>query len=150
MEVIQGDITDYSSVLEASRGAHVIVHMASLVDVWYKIPDSLIYSVNIKGEAPTGLVVIRDGEETPIGERFHPGNHKPEEIASRLEDFQGLVSACDLIITRRSNKWSSCGGGCSWKEKGILNVTVSKLFKISKQVFTMQSSIFLLYLENNF
>lgn len=53
VEVIQGDITDYSSVLEASRGAHVIVHMASLVDVWYKIPDSLIYSVNIKGEAPT-------------------------------------------------------------------------------------------------
>lgn len=63
MEVIQGDITDYSSVLEASRGAHVIVHMASLVDVWYKIPDSLIYSVNIKGEAPTGLVEIRDGEK---------------------------------------------------------------------------------------
>lgn len=100
MEVIQGDITDYSSVLEASRGAHVIVHVASLVDVWYKIPDSLIYSVNIKGEAPTGRVVIRDGEETPIGERLHPGNHKREEIASGLEDFQGLVSACDLIITR--------------------------------------------------
>lgn len=102
MEVIQGDITDYSGVLEASRGAHVIVHMASLVDVWYKIPDSLIYSVNIKGEAPTGLVGIRDGEETPTGERFHPGNHKWDEIASRLEDFQGLVSACDLIITRRA------------------------------------------------
>lgn len=67
VEVIQGDITDYSSVLEASHGADVIVHMASLVDVWHKIPESLIYSVNIKGEAPTGLMIkIRDGAETPI------------------------------------------------------------------------------------
>lgn len=50
VEVIQGDITDYGSVLEASRSADVIIHMASLVDVWHKIPDSLIHSVNIKGE----------------------------------------------------------------------------------------------------
>lgn len=53
VEVIQGDITDYSGVLEASRGADILVHMASLVDVWHKVPESLIYSVNIKGEAPT-------------------------------------------------------------------------------------------------
>lgn len=85
VEVIQGDITDYSSVLEASRGADVIVHMASLVDVWHKIPESLIYSVNIKGGAPTGLMMkIRDGKETPIREHLHPGNHKPDEIASGL------------------------------------------------------------------
>lgn len=51
VEVIQGDITDYSSVLEASRGADAIVHMASLVDVWHRIPESLIHSVNINGEA---------------------------------------------------------------------------------------------------
>ncbi|XP_028310537.1 3 beta-hydroxysteroid dehydrogenase type 7 [Gouania willdenowi] len=47
--VIQGDITDYSSVLEASRGADVVVHSASLVDVWHKVPESLIYSVNVTG-----------------------------------------------------------------------------------------------------
>lgn len=88
VEVIQGDITDYGRVLEASRGAHVIVHMASLVDVWHKIPDSLIYSVNIKGEAPAGLVGVRDGEETPVYQRLHLGNHKPEEITSCLEDFK--------------------------------------------------------------
>ncbi|XP_073349889.1 3 beta-hydroxysteroid dehydrogenase type 7 [Pagrus major] len=47
--VIQGDITDYSSVLEASRGADVVIHTASLVDVWYRIPENLIYSVNVTG-----------------------------------------------------------------------------------------------------
>lgn len=50
MVVIQGDITDYTSVLEASRGADVIIHAASLVDVWHKIPETLIYSVNVTGE----------------------------------------------------------------------------------------------------
>lgn len=81
VEVIQGDITDYSGVLEASRGADVIIHTASLVDVWHKIPDSLIYSVNINGETPTGLVrkKIRDGEETSL--ITHAGSHKPEETS---------------------------------------------------------------------
>lgn len=50
MEIIQGDIADYSRVLEASRGVDVIVHTASLVDVWHKIPESVMYSVNVKGE----------------------------------------------------------------------------------------------------
>lgn len=49
--VIQGDITDYESVLEASRGTDVVIHTASLVDVWYKVPEPLIYSVNVTGEA---------------------------------------------------------------------------------------------------
>ncbi|XP_038561869.1 3 beta-hydroxysteroid dehydrogenase type 7 [Micropterus salmoides] len=46
---IQGDITDYSSVLEASRGVDVVIHTASLVDVWHRIPDTIIYSVNVTG-----------------------------------------------------------------------------------------------------
>ncbi|XP_013880456.1 3 beta-hydroxysteroid dehydrogenase type 7 [Austrofundulus limnaeus] len=47
--VIRGDITDYSSVLEAVRGADVVIHAASLVDVWHKVPEDLIYSVNVTG-----------------------------------------------------------------------------------------------------
>ncbi|KAK3520745.1 hypothetical protein QTP70_032260 [Hemibagrus guttatus] len=48
--VIQGDITEYCSVLEACRGADLVVHSASLVDVWYRVPEETIYSVNIGGE----------------------------------------------------------------------------------------------------
>uniref|UniRef100_A0A8D3CE57 Hydroxy-delta-5-steroid dehydrogenase, 3 beta- and steroid delta-isomerase n=1 Tax=Scophthalmus maximus TaxID=52904 RepID=A0A8D3CE57_SCOMX len=47
--VIQGDITDYNSVLEASRGADVVIHTASLVDVWHRVPETLIHSVNVTG-----------------------------------------------------------------------------------------------------
>lgn len=49
--VIQGDITDYGSVLEASRGADVVVHMASLVDVWHRVPPSAIHAVNVTGQS---------------------------------------------------------------------------------------------------
>ncbi|KAG7334609.1 hypothetical protein KOW79_001205 [Hemibagrus wyckioides] len=47
--VIQGDITDYCSVLEACHGADLVVHSASLVDVWYRVPEETIYSVNVGG-----------------------------------------------------------------------------------------------------
>lgn len=58
--VIQGDITDYSSVLEASRGADVVIHTASLVDVWHRVPETLIYSVNVTGEI-WGVVIPLQG-----------------------------------------------------------------------------------------
>ncbi|XP_060945401.1 3 beta-hydroxysteroid dehydrogenase type 7 [Limanda limanda] len=46
---IQGDITDYSNVLEASRGVDVVIHMASIVDVWHRVPETVIYAVNVTG-----------------------------------------------------------------------------------------------------
>ncbi|XP_057674010.1 3 beta-hydroxysteroid dehydrogenase type 7 isoform X1 [Corythoichthys intestinalis] len=49
VRLIQGDITNYDSVLEASRGAHVVIHTASLVDVWHKVQEALIYAVNVTG-----------------------------------------------------------------------------------------------------
>ncbi|RVE69870.1 hypothetical protein OJAV_G00082170 [Oryzias javanicus] len=49
VSVIQGDITDYSCVLEATRGVDVVIHTASLVDVWHRVPESCIYSVNVTG-----------------------------------------------------------------------------------------------------
>lgn len=70
MVVIQGDITDYNSVLEASRGADVVIHTASLVDVWHRVPENVIYSVNVTGETSRQWVMIlrkRDGKETSEG-----------------------------------------------------------------------------------
>lgn len=49
MVVIQGDITDYKGVLAATHGADVVIHAASLVDVWHKVPEKLIYTVNVTG-----------------------------------------------------------------------------------------------------
>lgn len=110
VEVVQGDITDYSSVLEASRGADLIVHMASLVDVWHRIPESLIYSVNIKGEAHLTLTLHRADGENRGGREKHPftsvfSSGKQQSGGNRLlpgGDFQGLPFAWDLDFARLS------------------------------------------------
>ncbi|KPP61570.1 3 beta-hydroxysteroid dehydrogenase type 7-like [Scleropages formosus] len=47
--VIQGDITNYHSVLASAQGADLVIHMASLIDVWYKVPDQVLYDVNVQG-----------------------------------------------------------------------------------------------------
>ncbi|KAJ8245910.1 hypothetical protein GJAV_G00261600 [Gymnothorax javanicus] len=47
--VTQGDVTDYASVLAAAQGADLIIHTASLVDVWHKVPENAIYAVNVQG-----------------------------------------------------------------------------------------------------
>ena len=47
--VLQGDITDYLSVREAVRGADVVIHSASLVDVWHKVSPAVIHAVNVTG-----------------------------------------------------------------------------------------------------
>lgn len=48
--VTQGDITDYSSVLEVSKGADLVIHTASLVDVWHRVPETVIQAVNVQGK----------------------------------------------------------------------------------------------------
>ncbi|XP_035263043.1 3 beta-hydroxysteroid dehydrogenase type 7-like [Anguilla anguilla] len=47
--VTQGDITDYSSVLAAAQGVDLVIHTASLVDVWHRVPEKAIHAVNVQG-----------------------------------------------------------------------------------------------------
>ncbi|XP_067089807.1 3 beta-hydroxysteroid dehydrogenase type 7 [Osmerus mordax] len=59
--VVQGDITDYSSVVEVSQGATVVIHTASLVDVWHRVPESVIEAVNVKGTVNVINACIENG-----------------------------------------------------------------------------------------
>lgn len=47
--LVQGDITDYGNVRDALQGADLVIHAASLVDVWYRVPEKAIYAVNVQG-----------------------------------------------------------------------------------------------------
>lgn len=120
VEVIQGDITDYSGVLEASRGVDVIIHTASLVDVWHKIPDSVIYSVNINGETPTGLVGGKNQGWRGNLARIREATNRRKQAAA-VGEFQGLLSAGGLHITGRYCVTSKLRG----QQGLILNVVQS-------------------------
>ncbi|XP_062993799.1 3 beta-hydroxysteroid dehydrogenase type 7 [Elgaria multicarinata webbii] len=47
--LIQGDIVDLEDVKAAVKGAHVVIHTASVVDVWGRIPPEKIKAVNVHG-----------------------------------------------------------------------------------------------------
>ncbi|XP_033853166.1 3 beta-hydroxysteroid dehydrogenase type 7 [Acipenser ruthenus] len=49
VKLIQGDITDLTTVLKVTEGVDVVIHSASLVDVWHKVPESKIQAVNVQG-----------------------------------------------------------------------------------------------------
>ncbi|XP_043942166.1 3 beta-hydroxysteroid dehydrogenase type 7 [Protopterus annectens] len=49
VKLIQGDITSFQQVSDAAEGADVVIHTASLVDVWNRVPASKIEEVNVQG-----------------------------------------------------------------------------------------------------
>ena len=64
--VTQGDITDYSSVLEVSKGADLVIHTASLVDVWHRVPETVIQAVNVQGKGSDAAIAFTGREYAPI------------------------------------------------------------------------------------
>lgn len=100
--VIKGDITDYSSVSKASRGVDVLIHTASLVDVWHKVPESVIFAVNVKGMTRQG-----SGGKWGAGNRI--GRFSESFTAEEVHtSFQGnltriLINAPCFLVP--SSKW---------------------------------------------
>ncbi|XP_061444038.1 3 beta-hydroxysteroid dehydrogenase type 7 isoform X2 [Rhineura floridana] len=47
--LIQGDISNLEHVMAAMKGVHLVIHTASLVDVWGRAPPEKITAVNVQG-----------------------------------------------------------------------------------------------------
>lgn len=59
--VTQGDVTDYQSVAQICRGVDVIIHTASLVDVWHRVPEKVIHAVNVEGTENVIKACVENG-----------------------------------------------------------------------------------------
>lgn len=53
MTPIQGDVTQAHEVAAAMAGAHVVIHIAGLVDVFGRASSKAIYEINVQGEPLT-------------------------------------------------------------------------------------------------
>lgn len=51
MSVFEGDIRDGDFLRKACRGASIVFHIASIIDVTDSVEDIEIYGVNVKGKA---------------------------------------------------------------------------------------------------
>ncbi|XP_063326895.1 3 beta-hydroxysteroid dehydrogenase type 7 [Pelmatolapia mariae] len=133
--VIQGDITDYKSVLEASHGADVVIHTASLVDVWYKIPEPLIYSVNVTGTKNVIKACVECGIECLLytssmevvgpninGDHFKRGNEDTPYTVKHSMAYPKSKSEAEKIVLD-ANGTKVKGGkhlySCSLRPTGI-------------------------------
>ncbi|KAM6904680.1 3 beta-hydroxysteroid dehydrogenase type 7 [Xenentodon cancila] len=133
--VIQGDITDPSSVLEASRGADVVIHTASLVDVWHKVPETLIYSVNVTGTENVINACVECGIECLVytssmevigpnvkGDHFKRGNEEtPYEVKHNMAYPKSKAKAEKIVLEAngRQVKGGKCLYTCSLRPTGI-------------------------------
>lgn len=133
--VIQGDITDYSSVLEASRGADVVIHTASIVDVWHKIPENLIALVNVTGTENVINACVECGIESLVytssmevigpnvnGDHFVRGNEDtPYKVEHTMAYPKSKAKAEKIVLEANGTKIK--GGKtlytCSLRPTGI-------------------------------
>ncbi|MED6261052.1 hypothetical protein ATANTOWER_000222 [Ataeniobius toweri] len=133
--IIQGDITDYSSVLEATQGADVVIHSASLVDVWHKIPETLIYSVNVTGTENIIKACVECGVEHLVytssmevigpnlnGDHFKRGNEDTEYEVNHTMAYPKSKAKAEKIVLEangRTVKGGKCLYTCSLRPTGI-------------------------------
>ncbi|XP_074512073.1 3 beta-hydroxysteroid dehydrogenase type 7-like isoform X2 [Sebastes fasciatus] len=133
--VIQGDITDYSSVLEASHGADVVIHTASLVDVWHKVPESLIVSVNVTGTENVIKACVECGIQCLVytssmevigpnvdGDDFIRGNEDtPYKVKHTMAYPKSKAKAEKIVLEANGTKvkGGKCLYTCSLRPTGI-------------------------------
>ncbi|XP_041825157.1 3 beta-hydroxysteroid dehydrogenase type 7 [Melanotaenia boesemani] len=135
VSVIQGDITDYSSVLEATRGADVVIHTASLVDVWHKVPETLIYSVNVTGTENVINACVECGIECLVytssmevigpnmnGDHFKRGNEDTSYLVKHTMAYPKSKAKAEEIVLEANGtkvKGGKCLYTCSLRPTGI-------------------------------
>ncbi|XP_030639167.1 3 beta-hydroxysteroid dehydrogenase type 7 [Chanos chanos] len=130
-----GDVTDYESIVEACRGVDVVIHTASLVDVWYRVPEKVIHAVNVQGtvnvieackEAGIGCLVYTSSMEVVgpniKGEPFIRGDEDtPYNVFHDMAYPKSKAMAEKLVLEANGSKVN--GGGilytCSLRPTGI-------------------------------
>ncbi|TKS92292.1 3 beta-hydroxysteroid dehydrogenase type 7 3 beta-hydroxysteroid dehydrogenase type VII [Collichthys lucidus] len=133
--VIKGDITDYSSVLKASHGADVVIHTASLVDVWHRIPETLIYSVNVTGTENVINACVECGIQALVytssmevigpnihGDHFIRGNEDtPYNVKHTMPYPKSKAKAEKILLEANGTevKGGKCLYTCSLRPTGI-------------------------------
>ncbi|XP_056467555.1 3 beta-hydroxysteroid dehydrogenase type 7 [Gadus chalcogrammus] len=133
--VLQGDITDYPSVREAVRGADVVFHSASLVDVWHKVSPAVIHAVNVTGTENVIQACMELGVQYLVytssmevvgpnvkGDPFIRGNEEtPYNIAHAMPYPRSKAEAERIVV--RANGTEVSGGKtlhtCSLRPTGI-------------------------------
>ncbi|KAJ8344627.1 hypothetical protein SKAU_G00288200 [Synaphobranchus kaupii] len=133
--LMHGDVADYPSVLEASRGADLVIHTASLVDVWHRVPEQVIYSVNVQGTANVINACVENGIQYLVytssmevvgpnvrGDPFIRGDEDTQyNVCHEMPYPKSKADAEKLVLEANGRKVSggACLYTCSLRPTGI-------------------------------
>ncbi|XP_053551269.1 LOW QUALITY PROTEIN: 3 beta-hydroxysteroid dehydrogenase type 7 [Bombina bombina] len=135
IHLIRGDISSFSDVRSALRGSHLVIHTASLVDVWGRVPASKVTEVNVTGTEN----VLRACEEEGIqylvytssmevvgpnlhGDPFYRGNEDTEYTVFHNQPYPLSKSRAESLILEANGRKTKDGKTlytCALRPTGI-------------------------------
>ncbi|XP_066433060.1 3 beta-hydroxysteroid dehydrogenase type 7 isoform X3 [Eleutherodactylus coqui] len=135
VRLIQGDISSLEDVRAALTGGHLVIHTASLVDVWGRVPASKVTSVNVTGTENVLRVCEEEGIQYLVytssmevvgpnlhGDPFYRGNEDTEYTVCHNHPYPLSKSKAEKMVLEANGK--EIHGGktlytCSLRPTGI-------------------------------
>ncbi|XP_063810838.1 3 beta-hydroxysteroid dehydrogenase type 7 isoform X2 [Pseudophryne corroboree] len=117
VRLIGGDISQLDDVRTALRGSHVVIHTASLVDVWGKVPASKVTQVNVTGTENVLRVCEEEGIEYLVytssmevigpnihGDPFYRGNEETEYTVYHNQAYPLSKAKAEKIVLEANGR----------------------------------------------
>ncbi|MFA5336078.1 MAG: SDR family NAD(P)-dependent oxidoreductase [Candidatus Omnitrophota bacterium] len=116
VEMVCGDVRDYSSVRNAVKDARAVYHMAAYAHLWY--PDvKAVYDINWKGSKNVFQACLEEGVEKVVytntaaimrgGTKKDPGNEDSGDLG--LRDMPGHYTRSKFLAFREALNYSRNG-----------------------------------------
>lgn len=135
VSLIQGDISRLEDVRAALSGGHVVIHTASLVDVWGRVPASKVTKVNVTGTENVLRVCEEEGIQYLVytssmevvgpnihGDPFYRGNEDTEYTVYHDQPYPLSKSKAEKMVLEANGKKMKGGKTlytCSLRPTGI-------------------------------
>ncbi|XP_075440516.1 3 beta-hydroxysteroid dehydrogenase type 7 isoform X2 [Ascaphus truei] len=118
VRLLRGDIASLSDVRSALRGCHLVIHTASLVDVWGRVPASKVTEVNVTGTQNVLRACEEEGVQYLVytssmevvgpnvhGDPFYRGNEDTEYRVSHSQPYPvSKARAEELVLAANGSK----------------------------------------------
>ncbi|KAM3917737.1 3 beta-hydroxysteroid dehydrogenase type 7 isoform 2-T2 [Leptodactylus fuscus] len=135
VSLIQGDISSLEDVRGALAGSHLVIHTASLVDVWGRVPASKVTKVNVTGTENVLTVCVEEGIQYLVytssmevvgpnirGDPFYRGNEDTEYNIFHNQVYPQSKAKAEKMVLEANGKKIKGGKTlytCSLRPTGI-------------------------------
>ncbi|XP_077303351.1 3 beta-hydroxysteroid dehydrogenase type 7 [Lithobates pipiens] len=135
VKLVRGDISSYDDVRGVLSGSHLVIHTASLVDVWGRVPPSKITEVNVTGTENVLKACEEEGIQYLVytssmevvgpnihGDPFFRGNEDTEYTVYHNQAYPLSKSKAEKIVLEANGRKIKDGKTlytCSLRPTGI-------------------------------